>query len=519
MGRETRGFEQLCNIKTELQEHLKKRLVKGDSWYLIGTKWFSKMKKYLGLYEFSEQRETFSNFFHPGPIDNWPLFNSDMSDIRNGLILHLNYEIVPEEAWFLLVNQFGYVKKPLKRTVIEYGNFVKHQKVEVYLTEIKIAEKGNPDDTRIKKFSKSDTLEQVVKVMKTEFNIASRSEIQIWFKNEVNELEKLSCLDLDNTVHEFFDGMFLLIEVKQDDGPPPAKSRRLDDSINSVSSELECPVCYIIPRDIPIPQCSKGHIVCQGCRKSVTICPTCREPYSEANMNSSLAAKLIEKIPHQCKFTEYGCEKKDFLDQLKLHEQKCNDRTVKCPICKQVVQMKCFNEHTKNSGCALPIGSAFNLFHDLKLLMSDGYLEWDGFSKRKDDCEEFDLKKKKRKVFSFPFFNETFYWFFKYDPQSKMFFFTVLLAKDPENVEKYSAKLTLSNGDDLPRKEISALLPVMPIEQYPERQVELLNSDHNWHLPYSMFRKYFFMKEKVENNQRVWTVFVNFKLEIFKKND
>ena len=100
-----------------------------------------------------------------------------------------------------------------------------------------------------------------------------------------------------------------------------------------------------------------------------------------------------------------------------------------------------------------------------------------------------------------------------------MFFFTVLLAKDPENVEKYSAKLTLSNGDDLPRKEISALLPVMPIEQYPERQVELLNSDHNWHLPYSMFRKYFFMKEKVENNQRVWNVFVNFKLEIFKKND
>ena len=40
---------------------------------------------------------------------------------------------------------------------------------------------------------------------------------------------------------------------------------------------------------------------------------------------------MIDKVPHRCKFAEYGCEVKDFLCQLKIHEEKCEERTVKCP--------------------------------------------------------------------------------------------------------------------------------------------------------------------------------------------
>ena len=39
---------------------------------------------------------------------------------------------------------------------------------------------------------------------------------------------------------------------------------------------LECPVCYNIPRDLPIPQCPAGHIICKTCRDPVSMCPTCR---------------------------------------------------------------------------------------------------------------------------------------------------------------------------------------------------------------------------------------------------
>ena len=60
---------------------------------------------------------------------------------------------------------------------------------------------------------------------------------------------------------------------------------------------------------------------------------------------------MIEKIPHPCKFSEFGCETRDLLEQLKLHEQKCNERTVKCPICFQSVQMKTYHEHTLLKGC------------------------------------------------------------------------------------------------------------------------------------------------------------------------
>ena len=30
--------------------------------------------------------------------------------------------------------------------------------------------------------------------------------------------------------------------------------------------ELECPVCFEMPHQLPIPACPKGHIVCKTCR-------------------------------------------------------------------------------------------------------------------------------------------------------------------------------------------------------------------------------------------------------------
>ena len=38
-----------------------------------------------------------------------------------------------------------------------------------------------------------------------------------------------------------------------------------------IQEDLECPVCFSIPRELPIPSCSAGHIVCQTCRVEVTM--------------------------------------------------------------------------------------------------------------------------------------------------------------------------------------------------------------------------------------------------------
>ena len=89
---------------------------------------------------------------------------------------------------------------------------------------------------------------------------------------------------------------------------------------------LECPVCFEIPRQTPIPQCPSGHIVCSSCRGKVkNKCPTCQRKMKRGEV-SSLAASLIEMVPHQCKW----CEEKKLLADILDHETECKERKVTC---------------------------------------------------------------------------------------------------------------------------------------------------------------------------------------------
>ena len=130
--------------------------------------------------------------------------------------------------------------------------------------------------------------------------------------------------------------------------------RGFDQSVNSpmtwVKSHLECPVCFNIPRDLPIPCCPSGHIVCRPCKKRVTDCPTCRQPMPES-MTNSLAGALIEQVQHKCKYSDHGCVVKMMLKDLQAHEKNCPERTIQCPyhICDSIVALKDFNEHAFNS--------------------------------------------------------------------------------------------------------------------------------------------------------------------------
>ena len=71
----------------------------------------------------------------PGPIDNKPLWKEDGSDIREHMIDEMDYVLVPEEAWDMLVAEFslednlGGTSSAVKRKVVEHGMFVKQFKV------------------------------------------------------------------------------------------------------------------------------------------------------------------------------------------------------------------------------------------------------------------------------------------------------------------------------------------------------------------------------------------------------
>ena len=119
--------------------------------------------------------------------------------------------------------------------------------------------------------------------------------------------------------------------------------------VSKLESVLQCPVCLETVRDLPVPCCQAGHIICKECKANPTLlqCPTCRRRYPDEEMTNSAIASMIDVLPHKCKFSRFGCKEKLGLDDLIKHEAKCPERTVICPYrsCKQKVQLKMFSEH------------------------------------------------------------------------------------------------------------------------------------------------------------------------------
>ena len=126
-----------------------------------------------------------------------------------------------------------------------------------------------------------------------------------------------------------------------------------------VRSQLECPVCFNIPRDLPLPSCPSGHFVCRTCKTRVKDCPTCRQPMPD-NMTNSAIGALIEHVEHSCKFSDQGCKVKMMLKELVTHEKQCPERTFNCPFsgCAQKVNIKSFDNHAVGDHCAIigPMG-------------------------------------------------------------------------------------------------------------------------------------------------------------------
>ena len=123
--------------------------------------------------------------FFPGPIDNSRILKEGTSnEIKDHMKEHHEYELVPEEVWSLLEASFSLAigQKPIARIVREFGMLVKTCKVEVYYTELVLAEKSRPEQTVRKGFSKADTIEKVQAVMKEVFSIPYDAETKLWHK-------------------------------------------------------------------------------------------------------------------------------------------------------------------------------------------------------------------------------------------------------------------------------------------------------------------------------------------------
>nr|KAF6335986.1 ubiquitin specific peptidase 4 [Pipistrellus kuhlii] len=237
--------------KSELGALMRTTLQRGAQWYLIDNRWFKQWKKYVGFDSWDMYNVGEHNMF-PGPIDNSGLFSDPESQtLKEHLIDELDYVLVPTEAWNKLLDWYGCVEgqQPIVRKVVEYGLFVKHCKVEVYLLELKLCENSDPNNVLSCHFSKADTIATIEKEMRKLFNIPAERETRLWNKYMSNTYEQLS--KLDNTVQDagLYQGQVLVIEPQNEDGTWPRQT--LPSNGSGFSASYNC-------QEPPSPQVHPG---------------------------------------------------------------------------------------------------------------------------------------------------------------------------------------------------------------------------------------------------------------------
>uniref|UniRef100_A0A8C0G1B6 Ubiquitin carboxyl-terminal hydrolase n=1 Tax=Chelonoidis abingdonii TaxID=106734 RepID=A0A8C0G1B6_CHEAB len=217
------GAADLETQRSDVAALLKTALRKGDTWYLVDSRWFKQWKKYVGFDSWDKYQMGDQNVY-PGPIDNSGLLkDGDSQSLKEHLIDELDYILLPTEGWNKLVSWYTLMEgqEPIARKVVEQGMFVKHCKVEVYLTELKLCENGNMNNVVTRRFSKADTIDTIEKEIRKIFNIPNEKETRLWNKYMSNTFEPLN--KPDSTIQDagLYQGQVLVIEQKNEDGTWP----------------------------------------------------------------------------------------------------------------------------------------------------------------------------------------------------------------------------------------------------------------------------------------------------------
>ena len=274
----------------------------------------------------------------------------------------------------------------------------------------------------------------------------------------------------------------------------------MTESLSKVEESLECPVCYKIPRDLPIPCCEAGHIVCQDCRRRVTHCPTCRGKLQ--SNTSSLAGSLIMLVEHKCRFSFFGCEVKTKLEDIVDHEKICLERTVLCPLneCKNEIQIKKYDEHSIHSKCAY-------VPDDTDLMVGEENDDKDALL-----CERFhELLEEVEDIMFFQFADEDFkvYFNFSYVASKQSFVVRTFLPDCVETASKYTARVTISPYSS---RNLIYRGPVLSIEDLPD-----VNSSQAYNKYWFISKDvlYHFISNEEEYKNKILRI-VEFKFEVFE---
>lgn len=258
---------------------------------------------------------------------------------------------------------------------------------------------------------------------------------------------------------------------------------------------IQCPICLTIPRDVPIPQCEAGHIVCRPCNGHLTKCPTCRRNLNK-NITNSVASSLVELIPHKCKYFENGCQVQDLLSSLVKHEIVCEERTIQCPLlsCSKMVQLKEFDQHVDANKC---FENATNkvvqgvVHNDIVM---DGNRSYPKFN-----VKEYGPSEDGEKYWMHKFDGKNFYFVESFSSQKEVYSYVVMMVgMNKEDVEAYSVQMVVFSNDE--KFKIEFTLPVLPIDSGLDLKYEkLLDENKTFFVPLYQMKRLFCYEEEVEH--------------------
>ncbi|MEE6480705.1 hypothetical protein FKM82_012651 [Ascaphus truei] len=179
------GVVDLETQRAEVSTLLKTPLRRGDTWYLIDSRWFKQWKKYVGFDSWDKYQMGDQNVY-PGPIDNSGLLkDGDTQSLKEHLIDELDYILLPTEGWNKLVSWYTVMEnqEPIARKVVEQ--------------------------------------DMIEKEMRKIFNIPDEKETRLWNKYMSNTFEPLN--KPESTIQDagLYQGQMLVIEQKNQEGQWP----------------------------------------------------------------------------------------------------------------------------------------------------------------------------------------------------------------------------------------------------------------------------------------------------------
>ena len=179
---------------------------------------------------------------------------------------------------------------------------------------------------------------------------------------------------------------------------------------------------------------------------------------------NTIVNKLIEKIPHPCKYSQFGCQIKLLLTEIIEHEASCSEKTIKCPYfgCQENVRMKEYHEHAMKSFCCDTTSKVKNGRFRMLLIVTP------------DLQPPANLMRWKMKVFEDH--GKRFYLQSHYIPEVQAFALFISIAEHANEAKKYLAKLTCENPNN-ERDFVTVTKNVISMESAPSDQDSLMDSD------------------------------------------